>query len=83
MILQMQRHLIAENKIKKEDVSQDFISISNIIHKLNYSQLVELYNLMITRYSEIKLHARILKDKIKNSQDINEIRTIEWDLWVF
>lgn len=76
-------HLIAENKIKKEDVSQDFISISNIIHKLNYSQLVELYNLMITRYSEIKLHARILKDKIKNSQDINEIKTIEWDLWVF
>ena len=38
---------------------------------------------MVTRYSEVKLHARILKDKIKNSQDINEIKTIEWDLWVF
>lgn len=75
-------HLIKEGKIKKEDVSQDFISCSNVIHKLNYEQLIELFNLMITRYSEIKLYARELKDKINNSEDIDEIKNIAWDTWV-
>lgn len=75
-------HLIKEEKIKKEDVSQDFISASNNIHKLNYDQMVELFNLMVTRYSDIKLHARELKDKINNSESIDEIKNTTWDLWI-
>lgn len=75
-------HLIKEEKIKKEDVSQDFISCSNVVHKLNYEQMIELFNIMVTRYSEVKLHARELKNKINNSEDIDEIKNSFWDLWV-
>ena len=76
-------HLIADGKIEKESISQEYISVSNFIHNFNYSQLVELYNLMVTRFSEVKLHARSLKDKIKNTTDVDEIRNIKWDLWIF
>lgn len=75
-------HLIKEGKTKKEDVSQDFISCSNTIHKLSYEQMIELFNLMVTRYSEIKLYARALKDKINKSEDIDAIKNTAWDLWI-
>lgn len=75
-------NLILDNKIEKENIQQDFISSSNKIHKLNYNQMVDLFNLMVNRFSEVNLHARALKDKINNSTDIDEIKNIAWDLWI-
>lgn len=72
---------INNNELSADKILHKFISSTNIIHELTYEKLVELRNLMILRYSEIKLHARELKDKIENTYTIEEIKAVVWDLW--
>lgn len=69
------------NELSADKISHKFISNTNIIHELTYEELVELRNLMILRYSEIKLHARELKDKIENADTVEEVKSVVWDLW--
>ena len=72
---------VAENKIAETDAVHEYISNTNARHKLSYKQLKELRNLMVLRYSENKLHARSLKDKIESAQTVAEIKAVVWDLW--
>lgn len=72
---------VAENKIAETDAVHEYISNTNARHKLSYKQLKELRNLMVLRYSEIKLHARSLKDKIESAKTVDEIKAVVWDLW--
>ena len=72
---------VAENKIADTDAVHEYISNTNARHKLSYKQLKELRNLMVLRYSEIKLHARSLKDKIEHAKTVDEIKAVVWDLW--
>ena len=72
---------INNNELSADKILHRFISSTNIIHELTYEKLVELRNLMVLRYSEIKLHARELKDKIENTYTIEEVKAVVWDLW--
>lgn len=72
---------INNNELSADKISHKFISSTNIIHELTYEELVDLRNLMILRYSEIKLHARELKDKIENANTVEEVKAVVWDLW--
>ena len=72
---------INNNELSVDKILHRFISSTNIIHELTYEKLVELRNLMVLRYSEIKLHARELKDKIENTYTIEEVKAVVWDLW--
>ena len=72
---------INNNELSVDKILHRFISSTNIIHELTYEKLVELRNLMVLRYSEIKLHARELKDKIENMYTIEEVKAVVWDLW--
>lgn len=72
---------INNNELSADKISHKFISSTNIIHELTYKELVDLRNLMILRYSEIKLHARELKDKIENADTVEEVKSVVWDLW--
>ena len=72
---------ISNNTLTTDKILHRFISSTNTIHELTYEQLVELRNLMILRYSEIKLHARELKDKIENADTVEEVKAVVWDLW--
>lgn len=72
---------INNNELSADKISHRFISSTNIIHEFTYEKLVELRNLMVLRYSEIKLHARELKDKIENMYTIEEVKAVVWDLW--
>lgn len=72
---------INNNELSVDKISHKFISGTNIIHELTYEELVDLRNLMILRYSEIKLHARELKDKIENADTVEEVKVVVWDLW--
>lgn len=72
---------INNNELSVDKILHRFISSTNIIHELTYEKLVELRNLMVLRYSEIKLHARELKDKIENTYTIEEVKAVAWDLW--
>lgn len=72
---------INNNELSADKISHKFISSTNIIHELTYEELVDLRNLMILRYSEIKLHARELKDKIENADTVEEVKAVVWDLW--
>lgn len=73
--------LISNSKLSTDKILHRFISSTNIIHTLTYKQLIDLRNLMILRYSEIKLHARKLKDKIENANTVEEVKAVVWDLW--
>lgn len=72
---------INNNELSVDKILHRFISSTNIIHEFTYEKLVELRNLMVLRYSEIKLHARELKDKIENMYTIEEVKAVVWDLW--
>ena len=72
---------ITNNKISADKVTHKFISCTNAVHDLTYTKLVELRNEMILRYSEVKLYARELKDKVLKAKTVDEIRNIRWDLW--
>ena len=72
---------INNNELSVDKILHRFISNTNIIHELTYEKLVELRNLMVLRYSEIKVHARELKDKIENMYTIEEVKAVVWDLW--
>ena len=72
---------INNNELSVDKILHRFISSTNIIHEFTYEKLVELRNLMVLRYSEIKLHARELKDKIENTYTIEEVKAVVWDLW--
>lgn len=72
---------ISNNTLTTDKILHRFISSTNTIHELTYEQLVDLRNLMILRYSEIKLHARELKDKIENADTVEEVKSVVWDLW--
>lgn len=72
---------INNNELSVDKILHRFISSTNIVHELTYEKLIELRNLMVLRYSEIKLHARELKDKIENTYTIEEVKAVAWDLW--
>jgi hypothetical protein len=72
---------LSNDTLSTDKISHRFISSTNIIHELTYAKLVELHNLMVLRYSEIKLHARELKDKIENAETVEEVKAVVWDLW--
>lgn len=72
---------LSNDTLSTDKILHRFISSTNTIHELTYEQLIDLRNLMVLRYSEIKLHARELKDKIENANTVEEVRSVVWDLW--
>lgn len=72
---------VSNDTLSTDKIMHRFISSTNIIHELTYEQLIDLRNLMVLRYSEIKLHARELKDKIENANTVEEVKAVVWDLW--
>lgn len=71
---------ISNDTLAMDKILHKFISNTNTIHELTYKQLVELRNLMTLRFSDIKLHARELKDKIENANTVEEVKAVVWDL---
>ena len=72
---------ISADIVNKDKIVHKFISTTNEQHNLSYNELIELRNLMVFKYSEVKLHARKLKDKIENAKTIKDVKAIKWDLW--
>ena len=73
-------NLISLNKIKVEDIRQEFVSASTTVHKFNYSQMVDLLNIMVSKYSGVKLYFVSLKNKLSESKSVDEIKSIKDDL---
>ena len=80
-IIECYKSQLDNGTVDKDTISHKFISATNYSHDLSYDQLVDLRNQMILRYSEIKLHARALKDRVNEANTIDEILNIRWDLW--
>lgn len=72
---------LSNDTLSTDKILHRVISSTNIIHQLTYAQLVDLRNLMVLRYSQIKLHARELKDKIENANTVEEVKAVVWNLW--
>lgn len=72
---------ISDGTVSIDKIVHKFISTTNEQHDLSYNKLIELRNLMVFRYSKVKLHARELKDKIENAKTIKDVKVIKWDLW--
>lgn len=72
---------LSNDTLSTDKILHRFISSTNTIHTLTYKQLIDLRNLMVLRYSEIKLHARELKDKIENANTVEEVKAVVWNLW--
>lgn len=72
---------ISDGTVSIDKIVHKFISTTNEQHDLSYNKLIELRNLMVFRYSKVKLHARELKDKIENAKTIKDVKAIKWDLW--
>lgn len=74
---------IQSGKITKQDIKCEFISISNAIHVFTYDQLLELRSKIINRFTKVKLYARRLKDKVVAADNIDDIKAVVWDEFVF
>lgn len=80
-IIDLYKSGIDSGTVNVDDISHEFISVTNDKHKLSYKQLIDLRNTMVSKYSEVKLYARKLKDEIEKATSVDEIRSIRWDLW--
>ena len=68
------------NGLSESDISQKWISQTNTVHDLTYSELNELARNMRLKVQSIILYANTLKAQVAQCNTVNEVDNIKWTL---
>ena len=67
-----------ENGLNESEIIQKWISQTNTVHDLTYSELVDLARNMRLKVQSVVLYANTLKDQVAQCNTIEEIDNIKW-----
>lgn len=67
-----------DNGLNESDIIQKWVSQTNEVHDLTYSELVDLARNMRLKVQSVILYANTLKDKVAQCNTIEEIDNIKW-----
>lgn len=67
-----------DNGLNESDIIQKWVSQTNKVHDLTYSELVDLARNMRLKVQSVVLYANTLKDKVAQCNTIEEIDNIKW-----
>jgi len=79
-ITSMYTNMLTNNMINEADIKHTIISLTNLKHDLTYKELIGLSAKLTKRFSDVKIYARNLKDKVNDAKSIEEVVTYKWDL---
>lgn len=68
------------NGLSESDISQKWVSQTNTVHDLTYSELNELARNMRLKVQSIILYANTLKAQVAQCNTVNEVDNIKWTL---
>lgn len=68
------------NGLSESDISQKWVSQTNTVHDLTYSELNELARNMRLKVQSIILYANALKAQVAQCNTVNEVDNIKWTL---
>lgn len=68
------------NGLSESDISQKWVSQTNTVHDLTYSELNELARNMRLKVQSIILYANTLKAQVAQCNTVNEVDNIKWAL---
>lgn len=68
------------NGLFESDISQKWVSQTNTVHDLTYSELNELARNMRLKVQSIILYANTLKAQVAQCNTVNEVDNIKWTL---
>lgn len=66
------------NGLSESDISQKWVSQTNTVHDLTYSELNELARNMRLKVQSIILYANTLKAQVAQCNTVNEVDNIKW-----
>lgn len=67
-----------DNGLDESEIIQKWISQTNIVHDLTYSELVDLARNIRLKVQSVVLYANALKDQVAQCNTIEEIDNIKW-----
>ena len=67
-----------DNGLNESDIIQKWVSQTNEVHDLTYSELVDLARNMRLKVQSVVLYANTLKDQVAQCNTIEEIDNIKW-----
>lgn len=68
------------NGLSESDISQKWVSQTNTVHDLTFSELVELARNMRLKVQSIILYANTLKAQVAQCNTVDEVDNIKWTL---
>lgn len=68
------------NGLSESDISQKWVSQTNTVHNLTYSELNELARNMRLKVQSIILYANTLKAQVAQCNTVDEVNNIKWTL---
>lgn len=68
------------NGLSESDISQKWVSQTNTVHDLTYSELNELARNMRLKVQSIILYANTLKAQVAQCNSVDEVNNIKWTL---
>lgn len=70
---------IDRNLIREEDILQPWISNTETRHNLSFNQLLELYDLILNKITEIECHANdLITAHIDTADTLDDINKVNW-----
>ena len=67
-----------DNGLDESEIIQKWVSQTNTVHTLTYSELVDLARNMRLKVQSVVLYANTLKDQVAQCNTIEEIDNIKW-----